>query len=187
MLFPSVSTIPNVYGSYIINVFTFVSRFTWAGHPWAIICDCFSEVMFGGRTDQQGEAASAHAIGMHGIVMLFWTQTTCGYLRKRKRITQNHCHYTETQSVLASAHETHLHNLETNHEVPFLAPNIILMKVKYNYFRNNVIAYKHHCVQMRKIGTDMITSMSFNSNNIHLELCITILYVDYCFLESDIV
>jgi hypothetical protein len=29
--------------------------------------------------------------------------------------------------------------------------------------------------------------MFFNGNNIHLELCITILYVDYRFLESDIV
>lgn len=73
--------------------------------------------MFGGRRDQKGEAAAAHAIGMHGIVMLFVTQTTCGYLCKRKRIAQNHCHYTETQSELASVLEQRLHTLETNYVV----------------------------------------------------------------------
>jgi len=107
-----------VHLSVIVQKKVFCWPYYSAGHPWVIICDCFSEVMFGGRRDQKGEAASAHAIGMHGIVMLVRTQTTCGYLRKRKRIAQNHCHYTETQSLLASVHEKHLHTLETNYEVP---------------------------------------------------------------------
>jgi len=147
-----------------------------AGHPWVIICDCFSEVMFGGRRDQKGEAASAHAIGMRGIVMLFWTQTTCGYLRKRKRIAQNHCHYTETQSVLASVHGNTC--IPWKQITRFPTPNIILMKDKYSYFRNNVIAYKNHSLRPRKIGTYIRISISFNGNNIQLALCITILYVD---------
>jgi hypothetical protein len=129
--------------------------------------------MFGGRRDQEGEAASAHAICMHGIhcnaalntdnLRVSWREET---------VTHNHCHYT----VLASVHESHSHTWKQI--TSFHTPNIILVKDKYSCFSNTVIDYKNHSLRMRKTWTHLETSTSFSGNDIHVELCVAILYVE---------